>query len=207
MISDSVMDERTLREIYHNQYTFTMPASDVRLGITFNLTYTGGYMPTQPTTTTRYVDWYYSGGNIYHATSGLVPTGSVLTRDMFIAVLYNLDGSGSGDPTIWAATNNIVPDVVMSELWGPDRSITREQAAMILYCYAQYKGYNTSRTMSLSGYRDAGQIRSMAVPAMAWCCATGLMTGTTANTLSPLGSLTCGQANTIIYRFLSGVAR
>lgn len=193
---------------YGSEYTFTMPDSDVRLTITYNLSYTGGYVPNQPTTS-RYVNWYYSGGNTYHVTSGLVPTGSALTRDMFISILYNLDGSGSGDrdPTIWAATNDIVPDIIMSELWGADKSITREQTAMILYCYAQYKGYSTSQTMSLSGYRDARQIRSMAVPAMAWCCATGLMTGTSANTLSPLGTLTCGQANVIISRFLSGVAR
>lgn len=194
---------------YGSQYTFTMPNSDVRLTITYSPSYSGGYVPSQPATATRYVNWYYSGGNTYHVSSGLVPTGSALTRDMFISILYNLDGSGSGDrdPTIWAATNNIVPDVVMSELWGADKSITREQAAMILYCYAQYKGYSTSQTTSLSGYRDAGQIRSMAVPAMAWCRATGLMAGTSATTLSPLGTLTCGQANVIISRFLSGVAR
>lgn len=34
--------------------------------------------------------------------------------------------------------------------------MTREQMAVILYRYAQYKGYDTSASNSLNGYTDVG---------------------------------------------------
>lgn len=223
--------ELYLTGYYGSQYTFLMPDSDVQLIGSYAQTYTGTVNPGYPGTSTGgypsypgtaagsgnsgYVDasastkpvnWYYSGGHIYHVTDGLVPTGTALTRDMLISVLYNMDSSSSGRPAIWAAENDIVPDIYQSGLWGPDKSISREQAAMILFCYAQHKGYATNQTSRLTGYSDYSQMRSIARPAMSWSQAVGLITATSARTLSPQAILTCGEANAILARFVSGVA-
>lgn len=203
---------------YGSQYTFLMPDSDVQLTSSYAQTNTGAVNPGYPGTSTgtsgypgapagaRPVNWYYSGGRIHHVTDGPVPVETPLTRDMLVSVLYNMDSGSSGAPTIWAAENNIVPDIYQSGLWGADKSISREQAAMILFCYARYKDYATYQTVRLTGYRDYGQLRSIARPAMAWCQATGLIPATSARTLSPQAILTCGEANAILARFVATVA-
>ena len=125
---------------------------------------------------------------------------------MLISVLYNMDDSSSGDPTFWATNNAIVPDIYMSWLWGVDKAISREQTAMILYCYARHMGYSTAQSTNITGYSDYSQIRAIARPAMAWVQAAGLITNTSDTTLSPRAALTCGQANSILSRFVSTVA-
>lgn len=205
---------------YGSQYTFLMPDSDVQLIGSYAQTNAGAVNPGYPGTSTgtvspgspsaagaRPVNWYYSGGRIYHVTGGLVPVETQLTRDMLVSVLYNMDSSSSGAPTIWAAENSIVPDIYQSGLWGADKSISREQAAMILFCYARHKGYATYQTARLTGYRDYSQLRPIARPAVAWCQATGLIPAASASTLSPQAILTCGEANAILARFVSTVAR
>lgn len=202
---------------YGSQYTFLMPDSDVQLVGAYAQMNAGAVNPGSPGTSTgtsgypgatagaRPANWHYSGG-IYHVTGGLVSAETPLTRDMLVSVLYSMDSSSSGAPTIWAAENNIVPDIYQSGLWGADKSISREQAAMILFCYARHKGYATYQTSNLTGYRDYGQLRSIARPAMAWCQATGLIPATSARTLSPQAILTCGEANAILARFVATVA-
>lgn len=198
-----------LTGLYRGQYTFVMPASDVRLSASYAAEtaaqYPSGgiYSPPVPT---RPVNWYFSGGRIYHVRDGLVPYASPLTRDMLVSVLYNMDPNSFGDPTAWAASHGIVPDIYASWLWGGDKAISREQTIAILFCYAQHMGYNTSQRASLAGYIDRGQIRAASQPAMSWARAVGLITGTSANTLSPQSLLTCEQANSILSRFTANVA-
>lgn len=202
--------ELRLNARYSDEYTFIMPASDVELEITYTDTYIGGpyYVSTETESapSAKPLKWYFSNGSIYHVTDGLVPINSPLTRDMLISVLYNMDDSSSGDPTFWATNNAIVPDIYMSWLWGVDKAISREQTAMILYCYARHMGYSTAQSTNITGYSDYSQIRAIARPAMAWVQAAGLITNTSDSTLSPRATLTCGQANSILSRFVSTVA-
>lgn len=205
--------ELRLTERYTDEYTFTMPSSDVEVDVSYTDRYYNNYyggtyyvrevVPAEP----KPVKWYYSNGSIVHVTDGMVPYGGQLTRDMLLSVLYNMDPARSGDPTIWAADKGIIPDIYISVLWGVDKPITREQTAMILYCFAQHMGYNTAPTTSLTGYADYRQISDAARPAVAWAKAAGLIAGTSSNTLSPGAVLTCGQANAILARFTANVAR
>ena len=205
--------ELRLTERYTDEYTFTMPSSDVEVDVSYTDRYYNNYyggtyyvrevVPAEP----KPVKWYYSNGSIFHVTDGMVPYGGQLTRDMLLSVLYNMDPARSGDPTIWAADKGIIPDIYISVLWGVDKPITREQTAMILYCFAQHMGYNTAPTTSLTGYADYRQISDAARPAVAWAKAAGLIAGTSSNTLSPGAVLTCGQANAILARFTANVAR
>lgn len=203
--------ELRLTERYSDEYTFIMPAGDVEVEAAFydRYYYYSGtyYVQEEEPVQVRPVKWYCSNGRIYHVTDGLVPYGSLLTRDMLLSVLYNMDPASTGDPTTWAASNGIIPDIYTSILWGTDKPINREQTAMILYCYAQHMGYNTAQRTDLTGYADYRQIRDIARPAVSWARAVGIISGTSATTLSPQSVLTCDQANSILSRFSVSVAR
>ena len=221
----SVTDLATGREIRlweygMDEYIFTMPAADVEVEAVFSFRNTGGSSSgnsggssggstpapaPQPAGRTP-VRWYYSGGAIYHVVDGRVPDGTWLTRDMLISVLYNLDDTSSGEPEFWATSRQVIPDIYKSWLWGADKAISREQAAVILFSYAQYKNYNNFERADLSGYTDRDLILPIAQPAVSWARATGLITGTSAKTLSPKGRLTARQGGVIIARFTGGAS-
>ena len=81
-------------------------------------------------------------------------------------------------------------------------SITREQFATILYRYSTFKQGAASTKGSLSQYKDADEISSYAKTAMLWANANGLITGTSATTLSPKGTATRAQAAAIMTRYI-----
>ena len=142
------------------------------------------------------------------------------TRAMAITILYRLAGqpASSGDspfqdvrpsdwfsPAVaWAVTHGIA-NGTSATAFSPNAIITREQLAAFLYRYAQDQGYDTSARADLSGYSDAGLVSSYATEALSWANATGLITGTTATTLSPQGSATRAQVATILSRFCQDV--
>lgn len=144
-----------------------------------------------------------------------------VSRSMLVQVLYNLEGKPEAedaaftdvaadawyaDAVAWASGNQIVNGVEVDE-FAPDEDITREQMAAILYRYAQYKGYDVSASNDLGAYTDAAQISGYAVPAMQWVNATGLITGSTDTTLSPMDSALRAEAATILMRFAENIAK
>ena len=87
--------------------------------------------------------------------------------------------------------------------FAPTGAITREQMAVMLYRYAQYKGYDvTQGGMAAREYADYESISSWAVPAVEWAVNAGLISGTSAATLSPQGSATRAEIATILMRFV-----
>ena len=143
------------------------------------------------------------------------PNGTT-TRAMIVTVLYRLAGepaegsSGKftdvdssawyGPAVAWAAANDVVNGVTATT-FAPNSPITREQMATILYRYADSQHYDMSPWASLSVYADVGQISSYAEDAMRWACGGGLLTGTSATTLSPKGTATRAQVAVILARF------
>ncbi len=142
------------------------------------------------------------------------------TRAQVVTVLYRLAGQPAADwenpfwdvpasawfhdAVTWAWENDITGGV-SSTHFGAGNAVTREQLATFLYRYAQDQGYDTSARADLSGYSDAGLVSSYATEALSWANATGLITGTTATTLSPQGSATRAQVATILSRFCQDV--
>lgn len=142
------------------------------------------------------------------------------TRAQVVTVLYRLAGQPAADwanpfwdvpasawfhdAVTWAWENDITGGV-SSTHFGAGNAVTREQLATFLYRYAQDQGYDTSARADLSGYSDAGLVSSYATEALSWANATGLITGTTATTLSPKGSATRAQVATILSRFCQDV--
>lgn len=173
-------------------------------------------------------DWYYSSvryaydnglfSGVSHDSFG---PGDSMDRSMLVTVLHSLDGkpaAGKGGFTdvadgawyanavAWAAEHGIVSGVSDSA-FAPNGAITREQLAVMLYRYAQYKGYDVSKTADLSGYADQGSISDWAAQAVQWACGSGLMTGRSANSLAPAGTLTRAEAATMLKAFCENVKK
>lgn len=194
-------------ERYTDEYTFTMPDSDVEIFLSYQRRDSGGggyYVPAEPVI--PMTGWYCQNGRIYTAAGELMSDRTPLTRDMLLSILYNREGGGAEGHQTWATKNGIVPNYYEGGYYGTDKPLTREQTAMILYCYARYKNYSTSQRAQLTGYSDYREIRPMAQTAMSWARGANLMTGTTSTTLSPTANLTCGQACVLLQRFAANVS-
>lgn len=197
-----------------DEYTFVMPASSVELDISYD---SGRYIVyEEPQLKTGPNAWYYRDRHIYHVENGLVPDGTHITRDMLISVLYNMTspavisnsiGCETNDSQVWATDNGIVPDIYASGLWGFDKILSREQAAMLIFRYAGYRGCGTAQRQTITRYSDYSRLRPDARAAMSWAVATGLMPGTSASTLAPQDSITCGQMGELLFKFEATILR
>ena len=161
------------------------------------------------------VDYVVANGLMAGASESAFEPNAVTTRGMIVTILYRMEGSpavaGSGfddvdpdlwyaDAVVWAAANQIVSGYSEGG-FGPEDGITREDMAVILYRYAAHKGYEVNGQADLTGYTDAGTISGYALDAMAWANGQGLITGTTATTLTPAAGATRAEAATVIMRF------
>ena len=94
-----------------------------------------------------------------------------------------------------------------SEIYGPNDTITREQAMTILARAMKLTGLNVTLTDSeasslLANYTDAGLISDYAKAGVAACIKTGVVTGATATTLSPKDSVTRAEVAVMVQRLL-----
>ena len=210
--------EVELTKVNDTRYTFVMPNSKVTVKATFVAEEPSG----MPFTDVASGAWYYDAVSFVYKRGLMAGTGDNLfspnvttSRGMIVTILYRLDGSPSAssagftdvtsgqwytDAVNWAAANDIVAGYG-NGLFGPNDTVTREQMAVILYRYAQYKGYDTSASNSLNGYTDVGGVSSWALTAMQWANAEGLINGTSSTTLSPTSGATRAEVAQILMRF------
>lgn len=147
---------------------------------------------------------------------------TAVTRAMLVTVLYRYEGqpeiSGNGgftdvstgryysDAVAWASENGIV--LGMGDgTFDPEGEITRQQIAVILYRYAQFKGVDVSvdENTDLTGYQDAAEVNRYAVTAMTWATQTGMINGVPVQGsmyLQPRESATRAQVCTILMRYI-----
>lgn len=128
-----------------------------------------------------------------------------ITRAQVAVIFYRMAGSpavtgdspftdvenGSGtawyyDAVLWAQQNGIVAGYG-DGTFRPGDNITREQLAVIFYNYARFKGYDVSAASDLSGFTDAGQVSSWALPAMGWIVGSGILNVHEDGILAPRG--------------------
>ena len=137
-----------------------------------------------------------------------------------LTILYRLEGSPAvsgtasfrdvpagqyySEAVAWAAANGIVKGYDTG-LFGPDDVITREQLAVILYGYAQYKGYDVTTGGDLSGFADNASVSAWAADALKWANGQGLITGKSGNLLDPAGTATRAEAASILSRFCKSI--
>ena len=186
---------------------------------------------TLPFTDVKNTDWCFSevarvyADGIMGGTSNTTfsPAGT-LTRGQVVAMLYRMAGSPAvtanttgfsdvdngayyADAVKWASGKEIVGGYA-DGTFAPNRAITREQLAAILYRYAKANGADISvgEDTNLLSYKDFQSVGQYAVPALQWAVGSGLIGGTANATLSPKGTATRAQAAVILVRFVGMTA-
>ena len=126
-----------------------------------------------------------------------------MDRAMIVTVLARLDGVDTTTGGAWyeagaqwAMSNGI------SDGSGLDQNLTREQLAVMLYRYAQYKGCDVSagEDANILSYADAFDVSEYAIPAMQWACGAGVISGKD-GALDPAGSATRAEVAAMLMRF------
>lgn len=171
-------------------------------------------------------DWFYSAVNYvtnHELVSGqsynkFAPNAN-FTRATLAVALYNMSNANATgresfsdvdsydwfyDAVVWCSNKNIVKGY--NGKFNPDGDITREDLAVMLYRYAEYKRYNLKASEDLDQFSDADSVSAYAVEAMEWAVAEGIITGMGNGTLNPQGTTTRAQAAAMIMRFCKGVA-
>ena len=144
-----------------------------------------------------------------------------LSRSMLATIIWRMEGAkkvsnGKNFPDvkqgIWYtnAIKWITSQKIMSGYdngkFGPNDSITREQLAVTLRNYANYKKKNTNSTTSLSKYKDSTKVSSWAKTAMQWAVGKKIVSGkNNGTTLDPKGTATRAEAAAMINNYLVNV--
>lgn len=112
------------------------------------------------------------------------------------------DGQWYTNAILWAADTGVVTGYSNGN-FGPSDLINREQMAVMMYRYANYRGYDTSLKADFSQYQDASYVSDYAREAMQWAVGNGIITGTDNGTrLNPQGNANRAECATIIMRFV-----
>ena len=157
---------------------------------------------------------FVTARGLYNGTSATTfSPDRAMTRGMLAKVLHNLEGNpvsaytGSftdvpgdlwcSEAVRWAAERGVVTGYGDGS-FRPDRIITREQLAAMLYRYAGKPAVSGS----LTRFPDAGSVSGFAADAMTWAVDQGIIGGTAAGTLNPQGTATRAQVAAMLTRFL-----
>ena len=142
-----------------------------------------------------------------------------LTRGMFTCILSRLDGANSPIELIYSdvdqseyyasaitwGTNTGVIEGYGDGTFGPNDTVTREQAAAILWRYAKHVGSDVSAAEStdILGYADYRDVSEYALPAVAWACGEEIISGYEDNTLRPQSDITRAEAAVMLIRYIN----
>ena len=176
-------------------------------------------------------EWYYDAV-YYNYTNGLMTglndtcfgTNDPLARAHFTTILYRMNdtpevmykaifpdvpyGAWFTSSVLWAADTGVVTGYSDSGRFGPSDNINREQMAVMMYRYAQYKKYESEAPADISNFSDAASVTAYAKEAMEWAVGNKIISGKDNGTvLDPLGNATRAECATIIMRFIENVAK
>jgi len=141
------------------------------------------------------------------------------TRGMIAAILYRMSGESYPDEA------SIFPDVKegayynSAVVWGtdhsvlrgyedglfrPNRTITREELALLIYNFAKYKGLDVSNIegMGIYEFTDFAEISDWSMIAVRYCINAGLLSGRDDGSFDPHGLATRAEVASVIQRFL-----
>lgn len=216
-VTDEDGQRLKLTENRDGTYSFTMPSGTANVYVRFS----GSGLPFADVPSGS---WYYDDVAYVYDTglmTGLTATafGPNLstTRGMIVTILWRMEnepaarhgcpfadvrrGSYYEQAIAWASENGIVTGFDAST-FAPDRAITREQLAAILFRFAAYRGMDAvTLRENLSSFQDQAAISAYAVSALNWAVGEGLMQGT-GDKLEPTGSATRAQVTAMLRRFI-----
>lgn len=210
-----------LTENSDGTWGFTQPGESVTIAVTFRCD--GGELcPSAHLTDVELGTWYHEAVD-YVVEHGIMagvsatafqPNGS-LTRGQVVQILHNLEGKPEEtaeapftdtaghwalEAIAWAAQNNVVAGYD-DGTFGPEKLVTREEFAQMMYNYAKFKGYDLTAGGDLAQFPDAGAISDWAETALSWANGKGLINGHDNGTIDPQGNTTRAQAASIMKNF------
>ena len=117
------------------------------------------------------------------------------------------DGSWYMTAVEWANEKGIASGIA-DGAFGPKNTVTRQELALMLMKYAEYKGMDitVSEETDISSYPDANTVSSWATDAVKWAVQNGLISGTAQGDkvmLSPKGTATRATVAQIMVKFLA----
>lgn len=214
-VTDARGNAVTVTKVSGTQYTFVMPSGGATVTAAFQ------QLPL-PLTDVKDGAWYYDAVHYAYFNGIMVGTSETtfapngtLTRAMVVQILYNLEGQPAviGENTFtdttghwaakaiaWAQQTDVVSGYE-DGTFRPEKAVTREELAKMLYNYAQYKDYDLTATGDLSQFSDGDKVQDWAEEVMAWANGNGLITGYDDGTLEPGGNATRVQAASILMNF------
>ena len=203
-VKDASGNTVAVKDLGGGKYSFVMPATKVSVEASF----VEAAKPGADFADVAVNAWYKDAVD-YVVQKALMPgTGeqtvspeAPMTRALLLPVLARYAGEDtSGGATwyekgmAWAVANGV------SDGSNPAGNITREQLVTMLYRYAG----SPQTSGSLAAFADADAVSAYAVQAMQWAVEQGIITGTTATTITPKGSATRAQVAMILMRFCQG---
>ena len=195
-----------------------IPAALISSVITLAYTWSGGMLAVTMTDAVQYV----TDKGMMQGNNGKFMPADKLNRGQMAQVLFNLEGkqpvnyamsfgdvNGSewfAEAVRWAASEKIVSGYDNGN-FGPNDPITREQLAVILFRYAQYKGMDTvTLEENLTGFADADEISGYAVSALNWAVGAGVLKGTGTG-LAPKANATRSEVAQMLMNFDQNVMK
>ena len=229
-VTDSSGNEIAVSEKGDGKYSFIMPRGGARVTAEFAPIGEEPQPAGLPFTDVSEGAWYYDAveyayenGLMKGTSAATFAPGGTLSRAMLAQVLWNLEGNPAGSAggysdvapgawyygaVQWASNQGVVNGIGDGSSFAPDGSITREQMAVMLYRYAQYKGYDVSQAgMEVREFTDYDQISGWALEGMTWAVNAGIISGVGSNTLNPLGTASRAEAAAMLMRFLEAAER
>lgn len=216
-VTDEDGERLKLTENRDGTYSFTMPSGTANVYVRFS----GSGLPFAdvPSGSWYYDDiaYVYDAGLMTGLTATAFGPNLSTTRGMIVTILWRMEnepaakhgcpfadvrrGSYYEQAIAWASENGIVTGFDAST-FAPDRAITREQLAAILFRFAAYRGMDAvTLRENLSSFQDQAAISVYAVSALNWAVGEGLMQGT-GDKLEPTGSATRAQVAAMLRRFM-----
>lgn len=144
---------------------------------------------------------YVTSNSLMNGTSTTAFSPSAtMSRGMLMTVLARYAGESTEGGTVWYEKGmNWAKNKGISDGSAPNRNITREQLAVMLY---RYTG-EPDGAADLSAYTDAGSVSAYAEKAVQWCVKNGILTGKTSSTLAPKATATRAECAAMLQRFAS----
>ena len=223
-----------LTDLGSGKYTFKMPSSKVNVAFAASgetKPCDGGKdCPSAPFADVDTAKWYHLSVDyvLTHkmmngVSSRAFAPNANLTRGMLVQILFNLEGKPQSTSASfsdvkadawyakavgWAAANKVVTGYT-DGTFRPNAAVTREQAAAILYRYAQSKGIDVSvgEDTNILSYADAMQASEYAIPALQWAVGAGVLNGKGGNLLAPTGTATRAEIAAIMQRWCEKIVQ
>ena len=182
-----------------------------------------------PFSDVKSTDWFYEYVAAAHANGLMVGTSPTMfspdasmTRAMFARILANLErvdfsayttsrftdvpvGQWYTSAIEWAADKSIVSGIGNNK-FDPDADITREQMAVMLYNYIEFKNISLPAIQAAAAFADESSVSLWAIGAVRAIKSAGIITGKPGNLYDPKTTASRAEVATIFARFLDYIA-